>query len=141
MTAFASSLTHRIAQWQFLRASNSPNGESHLKIKSLVGTALAMLALTWAMAIPATAAVQLPVDTAADKAFTFAKRTCAHDRNCVRYGVTNCRRQSMHVVLCRIFDERSTEAQGKYHCTRLVRVALDPVTYRIVVTGQAPWQC
>jgi precorrin isomerase len=112
-----------------------------LKIKSLVGTVLAVLALSAAMAVPATAAVKLPVATAADKAFVFAKRTCAHDRNCVRYGVTNCRRQSLHVVLCRIFDERSTEAQGTYQCTRLVRVALDPVTYRILVTGQAPWQC
>jgi hypothetical protein len=112
-----------------------------LKIKSLVCSVVAVLALAAAMAIPATAAVQLPVATAADKAFVFAKRTCAHDSKCVRYGVTNCRRQSMHVVLCRIFDERSTEAQGKYDCTRLVRVVLDPVTYRIVVTGQAPWQC
>jgi hypothetical protein len=116
-------------------------GSYLLKIKSLVGTVLAVLALTWAMASPATAAVQLPVSTAADKAFIFAKKTCAHDKNCVRYGVTNCRRQSLHVVLCRIFDERSTEAQGKYDCTRLVRVVLDPVTYRIVVTGTSPWEC
>lgn len=112
-----------------------------MKIKSLVTTVLALLALTWALAIPAAAAVKLPISTAADKAFIFAKKTCAHDKNCVRYGVTNCRRQSLHVVLCRIFDERSTEAQGRYDCTRLVRVALDPVSYRIVVTGQAPWQC
>jgi hypothetical protein len=112
-----------------------------LKIKSLVGAVLAVLALTWAMATPAAGAVKLPIATAADKAFVFAKRTCAHDRNCVRYGVTNCRRQSLHVVLCRIFDERSTEAQGKYQCTRLVRVVLDPVTYRIVITGQGDWQC
>jgi hypothetical protein len=112
-----------------------------LKIKSLVSVFFAVLALTWVLAIPALAAVKLPVQTAADKAFVFAKHTCAHDQNCTRYGVTNCHRQSLHVVLCRIFDERSTEAQGNYHCTRLVRVALDPVTYRIVVTGQAPWQC
>lgn len=112
-----------------------------MKIKSLVSVFLAVLALTWAMAAPAVAAVQLPVKTAADKSFVFAKKTCAHDRNCVRYGVTNCRRQSLHVVLCRIFDERSTPAQGKYSCTRLIRVSLDPVTYRIVVTGQGDWQC
>lgn len=112
-----------------------------MKIKSLVSVALAVLALTWVMAIPALAAVKLPIQTAANKAFIFAKHTCAHDQNCVRYGVTNCNRQSLHVVLCRIFDERSTEAQGNYHCTRLVRIALDPVTYRIVVTGQADWQC
>jgi hypothetical protein len=112
-----------------------------LKIKSLVTTVLALLAITWALAIPAMAAVKLPISTAADKAFIFAKKTCAHDKNCVRYGVTNCRRQSLHVALCRIFDERSTEAQGRYDCSRLVRVVLDPVTYRIVVTGQSPWQC
>ena len=112
-----------------------------MKIKSLVGMVLAVLAITWAAAVPATAAVQLPVATAADKAFVFAKKTCAHDKNCIRYGVTNCRRQSLHVVLCRVFDERRTEAQGKYDCTRLVRVVLDPVTYRIVVTGTSPWEC
>ncbi len=112
-----------------------------MKIKSLVSVVLAVLALTWVLAIPAFAAVKLPIRTAASKAFIFAKHTCAHDHNCVRYGVTNCKRQSLHVVLCRIYDERSTEAQGDYHCTRLVRVALDPVTYRIVITGQANWQC
>ena len=112
-----------------------------MKIKSLVSVALSVLALTWALAGPAVAAVKLPIQTAADKAFVFAKHTCAHDRSCVRYGVTNCHRQSLHVVICRIFDERSTESQGRYDCTRLVRIALDPVTYRIVVTGQATWQC
>lgn len=112
-----------------------------MKIKSLVSVALAVLALTWALAVPAIAAVKLPIETAANKAFIFAKHTCAHDQSCVRYGVTNCRRQSLHVVLCRIFDERDTEAQGRYHCTKLVRVALDPVTYRIVITGQGEWQC
>ncbi len=112
-----------------------------MKIKSLVSVVLAALALTSVMAAPATAAVKLPIATAADKAFLFAKRTCAHDKNCVRYGVTNCRRQSLHVVLCRIFDERSTESQGKYDCSRLVRVVLDPVTYRIVITGRGDWQC
>ena len=123
------------------RRSNPLKGEFLLKIKSLVSTVLALLALTWALAIPAVAAVKLPVSTAADKAFLFAKRTCGHDRNCVRYGVTNCHRQSLHVVICRIFDERSTEAQGSYQCTRLVRVSLDPTTYRIVITGQSDWQC
>lgn len=112
-----------------------------MKIKSLVSSALALLVLTWALAGPAMAAVKLPVETAANKAFIFAKHTCAHDQSCVRYGVTNCNRQSLHVVLCRIYDERSTEAQGRYHCTKLVRIALDPVTYRIVITGQGDWQC
>jgi hypothetical protein len=112
-----------------------------VKVKSLVSVVLSVLALTWVLAVPAIAAVKLPVQTAANKSFIFAKHTCAHDGNCVRYGVTNCHRQSLHVVICRIFDERSTEAQGRYHCTRLIRVALDPVTFRIVVTGQGNWEC
>jgi hypothetical protein len=92
-------------------------------------------------AISAVAAVKLPVQLAAEKSFIFAKHTCAHDGNCIKYGVTNCTRESLHVVLCRIFDERSTAAHGLYGCTRLVRVALDPISFRVVVTGQAPWQC
>jgi hypothetical protein len=128
-------------QLKAFTSSVHSKGSFLLKIKSLVSVVLSVLALTWVLAVPAVAAVKLPVQTAADKAFTFAKHTCAHDSSCVRYGVTNCNRQSLHVVLCRIFDERSTEAQGKYHCTRLVRVALDPVTYRIVITGQGDWQC
>jgi hypothetical protein len=112
-----------------------------LKINRLVCTVLALVALCWALALPAAAAVKLPIETAANKSFLFAKHTCSHDNSCVRYGVTNCRRQSLHVVLCRIFDERVTEAQGRYECTRLIRVALDPNSFRIVVTGQAGWQC
>jgi hypothetical protein len=94
-----------------------------------------------ALAAPAVAAVKLPVNTAANKAFLFAKHTCRHDKNCVRYGVRNCNRQSLHVVLCRIFDERNTAVQGRYECSRLVRVVVDPYTYRIVVTGQSSWAC
>jgi hypothetical protein len=109
--------------------------------KRTVGTALVVLALTSVLAAPALAAVKLPIDTAGEKAFVFAKHTCAHDRNCVRYGVANCRRQSPHVVICRIFDERRTSAQGRYGCERLVRVALDPETFRILVTGQSKWEC
>jgi hypothetical protein len=112
-----------------------------LNVKRLAGIALVVLALTPALAAPALAAVKLPINTAGEKAFVFAKHTCAHDSSCVRYGVTNCRRQSLHVVICRIFDERSTSAQGKYDCQRLVRVALNPVDYRIQVTGQSNWSC
>jgi hypothetical protein len=112
-----------------------------VNVKRIVGTALAVLALTSVLAAPALAGVKLPIHTAGEKAFVFAKHTCAHDRSCVRYGVTNCHRQSLHVVICRIFDERSTSAQGRYDCQRLVRVALDPATYRILVTGQSKWTC
>jgi hypothetical protein len=74
---------------------------------------------------------------------TARRRGCqaADDSQCVKYGVTNCRRISLHVVFCRIYDERNTESQGRYDCQKLVRVALDPITYRVLVTGQGPWQC
>ena len=78
---------------------------------------------------------------AAQKSGLFAKRTCAHDSSCVRHGVSNCRRQSRRVVLCRIFDERDTSVQGKYRCTRLIRVSLDPATQRTPVTGLGRWNC
>ncbi|SRR6266516_6662771 len=112
-----------------------------MRVKRLVSAALALCVVLAVLAMPATAAVKLPVRVAAEKSFLFAKHTCAHDQNCVRYGVLNCRRQSQHVVLCRIFDERSTAAQGKYECNRLIRVVLDPSTYRILVTGLGPWHC
>jgi len=112
-----------------------------LRVKRLVSLALATCAVLGVLALPAIGAVKLPIQTAADKSFIFAKHTCSHDSNCVKYGVTNCRRISLHVVFCRIFDERSTEAQGRYDCQKLVRVALDPITYRVLVTGQGSWQC
>jgi hypothetical protein len=112
-----------------------------MRIKRMLGSVLALGAVLAALALPATAAVKLPIEVAAEKSFTFAKHTCAHDKNCIRYGVLNCRRQSLHVVLCRIFDERRTDAQGKYECNRLIRVALDLRTYRIPVTGLGPWHC
>ena len=74
----------------------------------------------------------------ADLEFLRLQHLDAYD---VRYGVLNCNRQSLHVVFCRIFDERSTESQGKYECNRLIRVALDPNTFRVVVTGLGPWHC
>ena len=45
------------------------------------------------------------------------------------------------LVLCRMYVERSTPAQGRYDCQKLVRVVLDPITYRIVVTGTTSWNC
>ena len=112
-----------------------------MRIMRFVTVGMAICAVLAVLAMPAVAALKLPVQVAAEKSFIFAKHTCRHDQNCVRYGVTNCERQSLHVVLCRIFDERHTEVQGKYSCTRLIRVALDPVTIRIKVTGLGHWQC
>jgi hypothetical protein len=91
--------------------------------------------------MPAVAAIKLPVKTAAAKSFIYAKHSCAHDFHCVRYGVRNCARQSLHVVLCRIYLDRSTPAQGNYTCQKLVRIAVDPITYRVLVTGNGPYDC
>jgi hypothetical protein len=102
------------------------------------------LALAAALAVPpgsALAGPKLSIDAAADRSERFAERICDRDRNCVRHGVLNCRRQSRRVALCRIFDERHTRAQGRYRCSRLIRVALDPASGRIPVTGLGRWQC
>jgi hypothetical protein len=112
-----------------------------VRVKRLLCALLASLMLIWAVAMPAAAAVKLPVSVAGDKAFIYAKHTCAHDLSCVKYGITNCRRISLHVVFCRMYVERSTAAQGRYDCQKYVRVALDPITYKILVTGTSPWAC
>jgi hypothetical protein len=95
-----------------------------------------------ALTAPAALAVaaKLPVPLASERSSRFAKGTCDRDKHCVRYGVLNCRRQSRRVVLCRIFDERKTEVQGRYRCNRLVRVGLDP-PHRTPVTGLGRWHC
>lgn len=103
----------------------------------------AALVVAAAIALPigAAASSKLSAERAAEKSAVFAERLCDRDRNCVRHGVLNCRRQSTRVVLCRIFDERDTRVQGKYRCQRMIRVALDPTTGRAPVTGIGPWRC
>ena len=101
-------------------------------------------ALFAALAVAPASAVagqKLATDAAAERSARFAERTCDRDRNCVRHGVLNCRRQSRRVVLCRIFDERETRTQGRYECSRLIRVALDPASGRVPVTGLGSWHC
>jgi hypothetical protein len=83
----------------------------------------------------------LTIPLAAQKAERFAERTCDHDRHCIRHGVLNCHRQSPNVVLCRIFDERSTRVQGRYECNRLIRFVHDPETGRAPITGLGHWHC
>ena len=83
----------------------------------------------------------LTVPQASERAERFAERTCTRDPHCVRHGVMNCRRQARRVVLCRIFDERKTRAQGKYRCHRLIRMSLDSRTRRKPVTGIGRWHC
>lgn len=90
----------------------------------------------------AAAADELSVSRAKERAAKFAENTCAHDKSCARAGVKSCRRQSPHIVLCRIFDHRKTEAQGRFVCTRLVRLALDDSQiHRVSVTGVSNWDC
>lgn len=112
-----------------------------MRAKRLLCAFLASLLLLATAAMPAAAAVKLPVKLASDKAFVFAKHTCAHDIHCQQYGITNCRRISLHVVFCRMFVERDTAGQGRYSCKKLVRVVLDPIDYRVVVTGNSDWSC
>jgi hypothetical protein len=104
----------------------------------LASAVLATLALPAGSAL---AGSKLSIDAAAERSARFAERTCDRDRNCVRNGVLNCKRQGRRVVLCRIFDERKTRAQGRYECSRLIRVALDPASGRVPVTGLGRWQC
>lgn len=89
----------------------------------------------------AAVAARLPISVAKERSAAFAKRTCAHDESCVESGVLNCRRQSRHIVLCRIFDRRRTEAQGGFVCSRLIRLALNPRSHRVPVTGISRWNC
>jgi hypothetical protein len=112
-----------------------------VRVKRLFCALLASFVLLGTVAMPAVAAVKLPVSTAGNKAFVYAKHTCAHDVHCVKYGITNCRRISLHVVFCRMFNERSTAGQGRYACQKYVRVVLDPITYKILVTGTSGWAC
>jgi hypothetical protein len=101
---------------------------------------LALCAALAALAAPA-AALRLEIERASDRSVGFAEQTCQRDKLCVRAGVVSCRRQSPHVVLCRIFDERRTLVQGRYRCERLIRLTLDPRSRRLPVTGLGRWRC
>lgn len=101
-----------------------------------------VLAAVLAAALPAEAATKrLSIEAAKERAAKYARNTCERDSRCIGSGVRNCRRHRPRVVICRIFDRRETDAQGRYTCTRLVRLALDPRTRRIPVTGVSDWSC
>jgi hypothetical protein len=102
--------------------------------------ALALCALLGPLA-PAASALKLEIERASDRSVDFAEQTCARDKLCVRSGVLNCRRQAPRVVLCRIFDERKTQVQGRYRCERLIRLSLDPKSLRLPITGLGRWHC
>jgi hypothetical protein len=101
---------------------------------------LATCATLALLAGPALGAV-LAVPRASERAADFAKRTCANDRHCIESGVSNCRRHTPHIVFCRTYLRRDTRIQGSYKCSRLVRLALDPKTHRVPVTGVSRWAC
>lgn len=104
--------------------------------------ALVLCAAIALLAQPAVAlALTLTIERAGDRSADFAARTCDRDEHCIAHGVLNCHRQGRHVVLCRIFDDRRTEVQGRYRCSRLIRLSLDPRSRRVPVTGLGHWQC
>jgi hypothetical protein len=106
------------------------------RVVAILALALSALALP----SPAPAASPLTIAAAGERSLEFARRTCAHDRHCVRYAVLSCRREGGRVVVCRILDERDTRVQGKYRCERKIRVVArghGPVP----VTGLGPWRC
>lgn len=111
-------------------------------MRSVRGYGMAVL-LCAALMLPAGVAVarKLPIPVARKQAASFAKRTCTRDDSCIRSGVSNCRRQRARVVLCRIFLKRKTDVQGRYRCTRLVRLSLIPRTRHAKVTGVGRWRC
>jgi hypothetical protein len=103
-----------------------------------------MACVALVVAAEAGAAGKLPIPVAAERAKAFAERTCKHDDNCARSGVSNCKRQKRRVVLCRIFLHRRTAAQGHYRCTRLVRLIPTrnkPHPKHAKVSGVGRWSC
>jgi hypothetical protein len=106
-----------------------------------IGLGLATGAILVLLAGAALGAVRLTIPRASERATEFARHTCANDRHCVASGVRNCRRHSRRIVFCRTYLRRDTNVQGSYRCTRLIRLALDPKTHRVPVTGVGRWSC
>lgn len=102
---------------------------------------VAVLVVIALLAGTALAAQKLTIPRAKQRAADFAAKTCERDEKCVRSGVRNCRRNGRNVVFCRIVNRRHTEAQGRYVCNRLIRLARDPKTNRVPVTGLGRWHC
>jgi hypothetical protein len=106
-----------------------------------LGPLLAGAALLLLSAAPASAGEKLSIPAARERAAAFAENTCSHDESCHNAGVQNSRRQGKRGVHCRIFDHRKTELQGNFVCTRLVRLALQPPSPKVSVTGVSDWTC
>ena len=103
--------------------------------------AAAVLCATLALPAESMGGARLPLPAASEKAAEFAERTCSHDEGCTGHGVSSCRRDRARLAFCRIYIRRSTPVQGKYRCTRLVRLALIPHTRHAKVTGLGHWRC
>ena len=109
-----------------------------LRLRLVPLAALVVLVLGTGTAV---AVQKLTIPRAKDRAGDFAAKTCDRDANCVKSSVLNCRRKGRNVVFCRISNRRHTEAQGRYVCNRLIRLARDPKTNRVPVTGLGRWHC
>jgi hypothetical protein len=103
--------------------------------------AVGALGLMYVAGPAAAGEVKLTIPRATERAGVFAESTCKQDASCVRSGVLNCDRKGDLVVHCRIFDERQTDAQGKYRCNREIRMVMDPETRRAPVNGLGRWHC
>jgi|GEM_PF-1130829 len=113
-----------------------------MALRRSLRVSLASLAALLVVAAPVDAAgPKLTIAAAKERAAKYARNTCKRDSRCIGSGVRGCQRHRRRVVVCRIFDRRRTDAQGRYTCTRLVRLALDPRTRRIPVTGVSDWSC
>ena len=106
-----------------------------------LGVLLSGAALLLVVAPPASAGEKLTIPAARERAERFAESTCRHDSSCANSGVQTCRRSTDHVVFCRIFDHRKTDAQGNFLCTRWVRLSLRLPSRRVPVTGVSEWDC
>jgi uncharacterized ParB-like nuclease family protein len=107
----------------------------------LIAVALAAVSVS---AVAATNAFghQLSIRAASTKSFYYAQAACRRDPACDRFGVETCFRQQVHVVICRVFNDRNTVAQGRYRCRRLVRIAYTtPSDRKPGITGFGRWQC
>ena len=101
---------------------------------------LALCATLGALAAPAMA-MRLTIEGLATVRSTSPSAPAPATSTASAPGILNCRRQSGHIVLCRIFDERKTPVQARYRCKRLIRMTLDPRTSRLPVTGLGRWHC
>ena len=110
-----------------------------MPLKKGLAVALATLLLSGILATAAVAAVKLTIAGGYSRTLNNARATCDVDSHCTQYGVSNCHRQSLHVVICRAVHVEDTGVT----CTRLVRVAAIPTFpgFKVRITGFGDWVC